>query len=200
MSKPKVTTSTLRLAGGAASQHVLSVPTTSSHHVQPTALRSQRATATGTLLTKNSSTLKAKTTSSSNSKQASTGTPNGKVTVTALDEADLKLMAQLQGHALAPTSAVESTVLVELLPSPMAELDNRKLALINAVSASLIGSPKLDDKADKTRHTLLCLAEVVVRQDPEFLLKLALCKYTLLCSATCQWSCASTSGRVLYHA
>jgi hypothetical protein len=146
----------------------------------PSALRNQRATAINALSTQ-SSLLQAKT--AKGSKPTSSQTPNKRTAVAALDEADLKLMAQLQGHSLAtvPSGSIESSLVsVQDVPSPMAAIDNRKLALINAVSASLIGSPKLDDKADKTRLTLLRLAEAVVHQDPEFLLKLALCTLYLL--------------------
>eukprot|EP00045_Choanoeca_perplexa_P017454 m.253773 g.253773 ORF g.253773 m.253773 type:complete len:2624 (-) comp17544_c0_seq1:33-7904(-) len=172
--KPKVTKPSINLSGTIApSQHVLA--SHSSSHAVPSALRSQVATYSSPVTQSSllKPTVRASTTTSAH---ASTGLPSAGPTVTALDESDLNLMAQLKGHSLATVTIGlnESAVSLEDTASPMADLDNRKLALINAVSASLIGSPKLDDKADKTRLNLLRLADVVVQQDPEFLLKLAL--------------------------
>ncbi|KAL5022413.1 hypothetical protein ScPMuIL_001568 [Solemya velum] len=60
------------------------------------------------------------------------------------------------------------------IPRPLDDINGMKLALINAVSGSLICQPKFKDPNDRTRQQLEMMAVRVVTYDPEFILKVAL--------------------------
>ncbi|KAK3095524.1 hypothetical protein FSP39_015646 [Pinctada imbricata] len=58
--------------------------------------------------------------------------------------------------------------------APLHDINGLKLALINAVSGSLICQPNFKDSKDLTRITLTGMVESVIQYDPEFILKVAL--------------------------
>ncbi|XP_030043878.1 telomerase protein component 1 isoform X2 [Microcaecilia unicolor] len=75
---------------------------------------------------------------------------------------------------LGPSRAARGTEFCQCLPDLEEQINEKKLALINAVGCSLVESPKFGDSDDSTRQALQRLAEEVTEADPEFLLKVAL--------------------------
>nr|XP_033779692.1 telomerase protein component 1 isoform X2 [Geotrypetes seraphini] len=75
---------------------------------------------------------------------------------------------------LGPSRAARVPEFCQSLPDLEEQLNEKKLALINAVCCSLVESPKFEDPDDPTRKALMRLAEDVTEADPEFLLKVAL--------------------------
>ncbi|XP_064601394.1 LOW QUALITY PROTEIN: telomerase protein component 1-like [Liolophura sinensis] len=60
------------------------------------------------------------------------------------------------------------------VPIPVLDTSSKKMALLNAISSSLICSPNFKDVKDESRAQLMALAENIALYDPEFVLKTAL--------------------------